>query len=307
MKLRSLFKSVATACLIAVAVHCVTIGMISVNLPRVVGRPDISMERSLRLPAAKMLWLSNHDGTVRIRTREMDEILLSASIKAYAQSTSNRAEVERYVESLIDVNSETDTLRIATEPGERPDLLDLRVDYSIVVPVGTDVSVEGSNGNVWVSKGCGQVSVRGRNTDIEVVEPAGSVFAESTNGRIRVVDAPQGATIRTVNGNVYAHMLGGRLEAATTNGAIVAHVLEPEVSACDLTSQNGGITLVMSGGCSARVDAVTGRGVVKSDFPVDSSSGIQQRRQLRGTIGRGDTILRMDTLNGNIWIARSKQ
>ena len=140
-----------------------------------------------------------------------------------------------------------------------------------------------------------------------MVEPAGSVLAESTNGRIRVMDAPQGATIRTVNGNVYAHMLGGRLKAATTNGAIVAHVLKPEVGACDLTSQNGGITLVMAEQCSARVDAVTGRGVVKSDFLVDSSSGVQQRKQLRGIIGRGDTMLRMDTLNGNIWITRSER
>ena len=305
MKFRSLFKSAATACLIAVAVFFVTVGSIAVNLPRVVGRADISDERSMELPAAGAVWLSNPDGTVRIRARETDKVLLSASIRAYVQSTSDHAAIERYVESLIHVNSETDTLRITTEPGERPDLLDLLVDYSIVVPMGTDVTVEGSNGNVWISKGCGRVAVHGRNTDIEVVEPAGPVFAESTNGRIRVVDAPQGATIRTVNGNVYAHMLGGRLKAATTNGAIVARVLEPQVGACDLTSQNGGITLVMSAGCSAQVDAVTGRGVVKSDFLVDSSAGIQQQRQLRGTIGRGDTMLRMDTLNGNIWIARN--
>ena len=303
--MRRLLRSVATAGAIAFAVLCFTVGILAGNLPRVAGRADVRERRELDLPAAAFLRLNNPDGSVHVRAREMDGIHLQASINAYVSPGEDRSIAQDYVASLICATLDGSTLDVVTEPGERPDAVDVRVDYTILVPLGTDVAIEGYNGNVWVSKGCGRVSVAGRNTDIEIVEPGGPVVAESTNGRIRVMDAPEGATIRTVNGNVYAHMLGGPLEATTTNGAIVAHVLDPEVRACDLSSRNGGITLVMREDWSAQVEAVTERGVVKSDFPVDSASGVRRRRHLRGTIGKGDTMLRMHTLNGNIWIARS--
>jgi DUF4097 and DUF4098 domain-containing protein YvlB len=99
-------------------------------------------------------------------------------------------------------------------------------------------------------------------------------------------------------------MTGGPLLAATTNGAIVARALNPGVTECTLSSQNGGITLVMDEGCSAAVEARTDRGSIRSDFPVDSTSGCSKRRHLQGTIGSGHTKVKMDTLNGNIWIAK---
>jgi len=293
-----------TAGAIAFAVHCFTVGILAGNLPRVAGRPDVRERREFDLPSADLLRLNNADGSVYVRARGMDGVHVQATISAYLSPREDQGIAQDYVASLVNATLEDATLEVVTEPGERPDAVDLRVDYAILVPLGTDVSIEGANGNVWVSKGCGRVSVMGRNTDIEVVEPGGAVMAESTNGRIRVMDAPEGATIRTVNGNVYAHMLGGALEATTTNGAIVAHVLESDVEACDLSSRNGGITLIMHEGCSAQVEAVTERGTVKSDLPVDSAAGVRRRRHLRGTIGKGDTMLRMDTLNGNIWIAR---
>ncbi len=301
-----LLRSLLTAALVAVAVQCVTVGIIAANLPRVVGPPAISVNRNLRLPAVSKILINNRDGDIRVRTAETDEVLLDATVKAYARLGMEQEAVRQYIESTVIVSSEEDVLHVTTEPGQRPDMLDLQADYSILVPIGTDVQVDGANGNVWVSKDCGAVSIRGRNADVEVVEPRGPVVAESTNGRIRVLDAPRGATIRTVNGNVYAHMLGGDLDAATTNGVIVARVLDPSVKRCRLTSQNGGITVVLSDQCSASVDAVTERGTVSSAFLVDSTSGVQRRQRLRGTIGKGDTALQLDTLNGNIWIARNE-
>ena len=302
--MRSLFRSIVTACLIAGAVLCFTIGALASNLPRVVGRPDIEDARDLSLPVAKLLQLKNDDGSVQVRTHDLGEIDLQASIKAYLRRDIDPAAAQAYVESLVRVKAGDNSLAIATDSEESPDGIELRVDYTILVPPGTDISVEGSNGNVWISKGCGRVSVQGRNADIEIAEPEGPVLAQSTNGRIRVLDAPDGATIKTVNGNVYAHMTGGVLRAATTNGAIVARVLNPRVEECTLSSQNGGITLVMRDECSATVEAVTERGVVTSDFAVDSTSGVQKRRHLKGMIGAGHTKLSMDTLNGNIWITK---
>lgn len=303
--MKSLLWSFLTAGLITVAVLCFTIGTLSSGLPREVGRPDVQETREMHLPAAELLSLTNENGSIRVYAREQGDIKVEADIKAYARSAIDDLELRNYVASLLYVSADASGIHLLTEPVERPDTVDIRVDYSLLVPKGTDLNISGANGNVWVSKGCGQVSVQGRNADIEVVEPTGAVNATSTNGRIRVLDAPQGATIRTVNGNVYAHMRGGALEASTTNGAIVARVLEEKVDACTLSSQNGGITIVVDEGCGFTAEAKTQRGVVTSDFSVEEGEGAYRRRHLRETVGNGHTRLRMDTLNGNIWITRS--
>jgi DUF4097 and DUF4098 domain-containing protein YvlB len=302
--MRSVLRSIVTACLIAGAVLCFSIGVLASNLPRVVGGPNVRDSRELRLPSARALYLVNDDGSAQVYTHDVDEITVQASIKVYNLAGVEDSVLQGFVKSLVAVDALGDTLRIVTEPDERPDNIDVRVDYIIQVPVGADIDIEGSNGNVWIAKSCGRVTVRGRNTDIEIAGAQGPVDAQSTNGRIRVLDAPEGARIKTVNGNIYAHMLGGSLEAATTNGAIVARVLDPSVSGCTLSSQNGGITVVMTENCTATVDAITDRGVVKSDLPVDATAGMQKNRHLKGTIGTGHTVLMMDTLNGNIWITK---
>lgn len=299
-------RSVLTAVCIAAAVQCFTVGVLAPRLPPVIGRPAAEEVRTLAVPGAALVRLSNQDGFVRVRTYAGDQVHVEAEARAYTREAKADTVAQDYVASLVAVEAGPDVVAIVSEPEERPDALDVRIDYSLLVPTGTDINIEGANGNVWVSKGCGRVTVRGRNTDIEIVGPGGPVTARSTNGRIRVLDAQADTDLETVNGNIYGHMRGGALRAVTTNGAIVAHRYQPHSGPFELRSQNGGVTLVMTQDCSGEVDASTGRGRIKCDFPVDCSAGSRKRRRLHGTIGSGHTRLVMDTLNGNIWIARSR-
>jgi len=305
-EMRTFLRSLITALCIAGAVQLFTVGVLAPRLPPVMGQPAVQEDRTLVLPSAALFRLDNQDGSVHVHTHKRDDIRVQAEARAYTREDDAYPIAERYVASLIAVDATPEVLAIVTEPEERPDAVEIQVDYTILVPERTDITIEGANGNVWVSKGCGCVTVHGRNTDIEIVEPQGSVRAQSTNGRIRVVDAVDDTTLETVNGNVYAHMNAGALRAVTTNGAIVAHMRQPLCGDFNLSSQNGGITLVMSEGGSGRVEASTGRGVIKSDLPVDVSSGVRKRRHLQGAIGPGNTKLIMNTLNGNIWITRSR-
>ena len=108
-----------------------------------------------------------------------------------------------------------------------------------------------------------------------------------------------------MNGSIYATVADGGLRATTANGNIVATLVKPAVKTCDLTAMNGGITLLMAADCSAEVDASTGRGTVRSELPVTAPTGQTKRRELRGRIGAGETRLNLNSLNGNISIARS--
>jgi hypothetical protein len=301
-----LFRSIFTAAAITAAVQVFTVCVLSANLPRTVGRPDAQEYRTFRLPPAELLHIVNTNGTVQVRAVDVAEITIEADIRAYNRGELDANSIKAYVASMVRVNNGQDSFDVISEPEDIPDHLEVRVDYSVLVPEETDLEVSEVNGNIWIAKGCGAIKVFGRNSDIEVASPEGAVNAESINGRIRVTDAPQGATIKTVNGNVYAHMLGGPLEAVTTNGAIVARVLDPEVESCKLSSQNGGITLLLPEGCSAAVKAVTTYGAIKSDFDLKASDGKCRKRRLHGTIGSGDTKVNIETLNGNIWVAKSE-
>lgn len=297
-------RSIITAMVIALAIQAVTVGVLAPVLPRFLCRPQVSSSRELSFPDVQRIEIENADGCLDVQTHDSTEVLLRAELKVFPPSVSERATAEKYLESLLDVRVESGTMTLVTEPGERPDLLDIRADYTLLVPPGTDIKIEGANGNVAVAKGCGAVSIAGNNRDILIEEPLGKVRVRSTNGRIRVYDSVGSADLQTVNGTIYAHLLGGALDASTTNGSIVATLRGPDVGACKLTSLNGGVTLVMPETCGARVMARTGSGTIRSDHDVVLDGGIQRRREVHGVIGDGHTELVMTSLNGNIWLAK---
>ncbi len=296
-----LLKSVLTAATVTVMVLACSIVFIAPQLRMsVVGAPAVQEQRHYAFDNVKRLQLENNDGALRVRSHDGDAVEVEAHITMYTYSPEDEPMAREYMESVLVPETANGALTLISEPGERPGELEVFVDYTIHVPFGTDLHINNGNGNVWVGRGSGQVTVQGRNADIEVFAPEGEVTARTTNGRIRVLEAPQGADLETVNGNVYAHMRGGRLRADSTNGAVVARVLDAGVEACDLTSRNGGITVILSEP-SAEVYAETGRGSVQSDLPL-SPEAVTQRRYMRGVIGGGETQLNLDTLNGNIWI-----
>lgn len=304
--MKTVIKSILMAGVVAAGVLLFAVRVVAPALPRVVGQPAVEETRQFTWPATERFVLVNHDGAVRVWSHAAHETAITAVVRIHAREGGQDQLASAYAESLFAVTADEHEVKVVTEPGERPDLLEMRVDYDVFVPTGTDVEVISANGNVHVASGCGRVGVQGRNTDIFVRKPGGMVTAQTTNGRINVVDAPEGALLKTVNGNIYAHMLGGKVNADTTNGTIVAHVLDEQVDGAELNSMNGGITLVMAERCSAMVDARTMHGGIRSDFAIDTSSGVQRRHHLRGDIGSGHALVNMQTLNGNIWLARGR-
>jgi len=298
-------RSVTLAAAIAASIQCFTVGFLAPYLPREVCRPMARASRTFALPASRRLHVSNADGTVRIASSPGDTVSVVADIRAYVPSREMHEAAQAYIETLLADELDGDTLTLRTEPGQRPDAIDLRVDYAIRMPEGTDVVVEGINGNVDISEGAGRVTVLGSNTDVHIGRPLGPVEVATTNGRIRLYDAPADASLVTVNGSIYVHMLGGSLKASTTNGHIVAHLLSDQVEACDLNATNGGVTLAMLDDCAATVNASTLRGVIRSDFPIAGDECSVRRRSLQGAIGGGGTALSLHSLNGNIWLARN--
>jgi len=299
------FRSLTTAVVIAAAVQCFTVGVLSPKLSLELCRPGASEVRTMSFENVSSLNLRNTDGSVRVNTHPGRGMTITATIRAYTSDYQSQPIAEQYVTTVVSAIEAHGQVEITTEPGQRPDELELRVDYLVEVPEGTDISLAGSNGNVWVAAGCGNVEVEGNNSDIEVVAPRGTVQAKSANGRIRITQSAKEAILETVNGSIYADVSAGELRASTANGSIDASLTAANINSCDLTAMNGGITLSMAEACSARLIATTGRGSIRCDAPIETPAGNVSRRELRGQIGAGETQVSLSSLNGNIVIARS--
>ncbi len=284
----------------------VTVGILAPRLPREVCRPGVQHEETFTLAAAPVLRLVNTDGAVRIQPDPARQnITVTARVRAYTTGGEALALAEAYIPTLFEIRETPGMVSIVTEPGVRPDPVDLRVDYIVALPVDMDIAIDVANGNVWIAEGCNNISVEGNNSDIEVTRPGGAVSVKTINGRIRVHECTSDTTLETVNGSIQASLSGGALQASTITGGIVATLLDQAVEACDLTSLNGSITLVMSDQHAVDIHAATERGLVRAEIAMDLEQAILRRRMIHGTIGTGDTMIAVNSMNGDIVIQRS--
>jgi DUF4097 and DUF4098 domain-containing protein YvlB len=72
----------------------------------------------------------------------------------------------------------------------------------------------------------------------------------------------------------------------------------------EFSTVNGGITVQVPDGFSARVDASTVNGSIETDFPITVQGRFGSRR-LQGTIGNGGRDLELETVNGSIRLVRT--
>ncbi|PCJ55912.1 MAG: hypothetical protein COA73_13195 [Candidatus Hydrogenedentota bacterium] len=276
-------------------------------IPPVVGSPEHVENKYVTVSASPRLILENIDGSVLILTHndpQIQQISIQADIKVYDKHLSEDGVVLAYLDSIVAVDADNAVTRIITEPVERPDGVMTYVDYIIEVPRGTNIEVSGSNGNIKISEGCGEVAVRGGNADIEIDKPGGNVWASSINGRIRVKNSVRESSLETVNGNIYANVVSGSLNAFSTNGVIETVVEADSVISCTLNSKNGDVRLHIPSLFSATWDAFSDFGKVDSEVLSDIFQGTRTRNLLQGISGDGVMKLNLDSLNGNIEISK---
>ena len=254
-------RSSIAAVIIAVFIQGIAIGVISPGIPQSLCQPTLTRSFSQDYDVVKQVQLHNTNGAVKVHTHGLNKIIIQTEIKAFLHHDGTKEAVEAYFDTLIQIEERQNQLLITSEPEQRPDNLDLEINYILLVPENTNLALEESDGNVYVGSGCGRVLIDGNNTDILVEGPRGPVEVQTANGRVRISDAQDETIVETINGNIYADMRGGSLKATTANGSIVTHMLPPlkkvdlavfernldksqrsHIGGADLTAMNGGIT-----------------------------------------------------------------
>jgi hypothetical protein len=133
-----------------------------------------------------------------------------------------------------------------------------------------------------------RVSVDATNGGIVIEDVRGSVDAETTNGGLAFYDVGGDVRGRAVNGGVTVELTGDRWQGP----------------GLDVRTTNGGIRVQLPSNFSGELDARAVNGGISVDFPITVQGLLNNRREVRATIGSGGPPIRVATTNGGVRIAR---
>lgn len=155
--------------------------------------------------------------------------------------------------------------------------------------------------------------------DILVSGIEGKCVLNNVNDKIQVSDLNGNFDIHTVNGGIRVKEVTGSGTAHTVNGKVLVDFVKNPPGDCSFHTINGKLDIGFRSGLSADFKVKTLNGKVYSDFPaaylpaspakgerkdgkfVYKSGGFQGIR-----IGKGGPTIKMETLNGNIYIGEGE-
>lgn len=229
--------------------------------PLAQGRP---FTWSQRLASGSTLAIRNGDGFIRVSESGSDRVEIRA---AKVQQTRVARDVAFDVDesngrtTVCTLYDEQRSCRDRNRSSRRPSV---RVEYTVLVP--RDIRLE-------LSTGSGEITV----------ERAGS-----------------GVTATTGNGRVFIATARGPVSVSTGNGDVDVRV-QTLSSAADVgvTTGSGSIRVDMPSDFGGSIDAQSGNGALRTEFDI-TIVGRLEPRHIRGTIGRGNSTIRLLTGNGRI-------
>ena len=219
----------------------------------------------------------NINGYINAESWDKDQVKIDAEIRVKTEwgSSVDAEEIIKKVE--IEIDESGDRLRIEADyPKKKHGVSDWNfndderytviVDYSIKIPVETDLNLDSVNG---------------------------AVKAENLKGEI---------SLKTVNGSVNASDINGSIEASTVNGAIKARSTHLDKSDdIHLSSVNGSVRLSLPSDVAADIHASTLNGGISTDFPV-TVTGKFTGKKIDGKVNGGGSSIDLSSVNGGISI-----
>ena len=144
---------------------------------------------------------------------------------------------------------------------------------------------------------------------IAIEDAAGELTAATSRGDVAVEDFRGALAVESDFGSIEARGVFRELEARGGSGdvRVTARPGSTPEGAWKLGTSQGDVTIGLPSEFSCRLEARTGEGTVRSDFPVVAEAGFTVgERALRGAIGRGGRTLELATSTGEIHVVRGE-
>lgn len=225
--------------------------------------PRICDIKEMRIPATQRLEIDpGANGGITVRGWNRNEVWVRARIDAYAKAGEAQAR-----DLASQVRIETSGGRIAAAGNKRDQDAWWSVSLEIFAPHRIDVDAKTNNGGVTLQDLEGRLTFATSNGGVNLARLAGDVKG------------------RTSNGGVNVDLMGERWQGA----------------GLDVTTTNGGVTLLMPANYSADFQAGTQNGSFTSDFgTTERGTGWRARKQLEQILGNGGPPVRVKTTNGGV-------
>lgn len=250
------------------------------------------------------LELDNDGGQVVIGTWDRDEIRIVA---------------EHSSRTFIEIERSGDVLSIEADARRGPTTI---VDYDLTVPARLGLGVEGMFTDITIEGSDGEIEVETLQGAIRIVGGRGSIVAESTNGEISVEGAQgsielngvsRGIEIINSSGQITAESVGGSVimrgitadmvEVGTVGGRIHYEGEIQDGGRYYFGSHGGRVTLQLPPDVNATVTAVSLTGNVRADYP-GAPTRFNRRERESFTLGTGTARIEAETFSGSIVIER---
>lgn len=181
--------------------------------------------------------------------------------------------------------------------GDWSDTGPTRVRFTIEVPRNYRVDLQTSGGGLDVRDLNAAVRAETSGGGVQIQSVAGPVNVRTSGGRLEVADSTGDLDLKTSGGGIDIRNDDGKVEARTSGGDIHAQLRANH--GIDLRTSGGTIIVQLPQDTRASVDAETSGGRVTSQFPI-STTQIDDRNHLQGTIGGGGPRISLNTSGGNI-------
>jgi len=162
------------------------------------------------------------------------------------------------------------------------------IRVEIQTPRESDLDIHSGDGNLRVDDVRGKFQLETNDGNIGIHDAEGLLHANTHDGNINVEGRFDMLNVRTGDGNIDAKV------SASHN---------PQAG-WTLRSGDGNIRLTLPDNFAADLDAHTGDGSVKVDFPI-TTSGSSQENAVRGKINGGGISIELQTGDGDVRVEKS--
>ncbi len=268
------------------------------------GRDVTTFTWSRQMAADSRITVRNGNGPIVVREAQGDKLEVRATkVARRGGSITDVAFDVRESGGDVEICTLYDRQSACGDRGGRDTRV--RVDFTVLVPRTMRVNFSTGNGDVSIDRAGADVTATTGNGKITIGETTGRVHATSGNGDVDIQRANGPVDVTTGNGRVMVTTAQGPVNASTGNGSVDVR-MQALAAASDMSfsSGSGAIRITFPSDFNGRIDASTGNGSLRSDFEI-SVLGRLDSQHVRGTIGKGGALVRLNTGNGSIEIRKT--
>lgn len=242
-----------------------------------------TVQLSAPLDAGTLFAAETHNGSITTAGNDTDQCSLTAKIIARANSEEDAKKLADQVKVTLESSGGGLMAKI-----KKPAFMQGKsvcVDLDVTVPNQTNLDLNTHNGAVKIADITGRTNAQTHN---------GSITAQSISGSTNLL---------THNGRINCTQISGEAKLETHNGSVDAEYSSTAGSVCntDIETHNGSIRFKSPPSVSAVIDISTHNGSINTELPI-TIIGKVSKTNLKGTVGKGEGKLRLQTHNGSITI-----